>query len=75
MQQQIKQQIKEEDQQKNKSNLSEITSGNPSHREKYQPDAIKNIKNLYNSRQKVIDLFNDYTKIRSEAFYETKYGT
>ena len=36
---------------------------------------IKNIKNPYNSRQKVFDLFNDYAKIRSEAMYETKSGT
>ena len=28
---------------------------------------MKNVKNLYNSRQKVIDLTNDYSKFRSEA--------
>ena len=28
--------------------------------------------NITDSRQKVIDLFNDYAKIRSEAIYETK---
>ena len=27
----------------------------------------KNIENLYNSRQKVIDLFNDYAKLKSKA--------
>ena len=32
----------------------------------------KNIKNLYNSRQKVTNLFNDYAKIRSEAMVKTK---
>ena len=37
-----------------------------------QIDAIKNVKNLYDSRQKVIDLFNDFTKIISGAIYETK---
>ena len=66
-------------QKKIKRNLNqiskEITSGNPKYREKYQSDAIKYIKNLYNSRQKVIDLFNDYAKIRSEAMYNTKQGT
>ena len=36
---------------------------------------MKNIKNLYNSRQKVINLFNDYAKVRSEAIYKTKQGT
>ena len=36
---------------------------------------IENIKNLYNSRQKVINLFNYYAKIRSEAMFKTKQGT
>ena len=35
---------------------------------------IENIKNLYKSRQKVVDLFNDFAKIRSETVYETKHG-
>ena len=39
---------------------------------KYQLDAIKNISNLYNSMQKVIDLFKDYSKIRSEVTHNTK---
>ena len=40
----------EEDQKKLKSNLGQITSGDPEHKEDYQKDAIKNAKNLYNSR-------------------------
>ena len=44
-------------------------------KEKYQLDAIKNFETLYDSIQKVIDLFNDYVKIRSEAMFETKQGT
>ena len=48
-----------------KSDLNEIR-GNTN---KKSADLIKN---LYNSRQKVIDLFNDYAKIRSEAMYKTK---
>ena len=35
----------------------------------------KNIKNLYNSRDKVIKLYNDYAQIISEAMYKTKQGT
>ena len=54
----------EEDQKKFKSNLNNITSENPTHREKYQSDAIENIRDLYNSRQKIIDLFNDYAMQR-----------
>ena len=62
----------EEEQNKFISNLREITSGNPKHKEEYQLDTIKNVKNIYDSRQNIIDLFNDSAKIRSEAIYETK---
>ena len=55
-----------------KSNFGEITSGNPRRKEKYQLDTIKNVKNLYDSRQKNIDLFNNSAKIRSEAIHKTK---
>ena len=63
------------DQKKFKSRLSKITSRNPKCRKEYQLDAIQNIKNLYNSRQKVINLFNDYAKTRSETMCKTKNGT
>ena len=33
---------------------------------------MKNIKNLYDSRQKAIDLLNDDAKIRSEAIHKSK---
>ena len=59
-----------EDQNKFKSNLNEIRKGNLKDGEKYQSEEIKTIKNLYGSRQKVIDLFNDYTKIKSDAMYK-----
>ena len=39
-----------------------------------QNSAIKNISTLYKSREKVIKLFNDYSKIVSEAIYKIKYG-
>ena len=58
-----------------KSKLNEITTGNPKHKSKDQIDKIKNIKNLYNSREKVIKLYNHYVKIISEAMYKTKQGT
>ena len=44
----------EEDQKQFKSKLAEITTGNPKHKSKDQLDTIKNIKNLFNSREKVI---------------------
>ena len=52
-----------------------MTTGNPKHKSKDQLDTIKNIKNLYYSRQKVINLFNDCAKIMSEAAHKTKSGT
>ena len=52
----------EEDQKQFKSKLNEITTGNPEHTPKDQLDTIKTIKNLYNSRDKVIKLYNDYAE-------------
>ena len=62
----------EEDQGKFKSGLGQITSENLNHKEENQLNTIKNVKNLYDSRQKIIDLLNDYSKIRSEAIYKAK---
>ena len=55
-----------------KKELNEITSGNPKHKSNNQLYVIKNVKNLYDSRQKIIDLLNDNSKIRSEAIYKSK---
>ena len=55
-----------------KKELNEITSENPKHKSDDQLYIIENIKNLYNSRQKVINLLNDYSKFRSEAIYKGK---
>ena len=52
--------------------LNEITFGNPKHKSNNQLYIIKNVKNLYNSRQKIIDLLNDNAKIRSEAICKSK---
>ena len=52
--------------------LGEITSGNPKHKNESQLCTIKNVKNLYDSKQKIIDLLNDNAKIRSEAIYKSK---
>ena len=65
----------EEYQKQFKSNISEITKGNPNNKSKNQLNTIKYIKNLYKSREEVIKLFNDYAKVRSEAMYKTKHGT
>ena len=55
-----------------KSNLNEITTGDPKHKSKGQLDTIKDVKNLCDSKQKIINLFNDSARIRSEASYKIK---
>ena len=47
-------------------------AGNPKYKSSSQLYVIKNVKNLYKSRQKIIDLLNDNAKIRSEAIYKSK---
>ena len=44
----------EEDQKNIKSELNEITSGNPKHKSEKQSYTMKNVRNLYNSRQKLL---------------------
>ena len=66
---------KEEDQNQFKSDLNQISIGNPKYKKEYQLNAVTNIKNVYNSRQKDINFFIEYAKIRSEAIYKTKQGT
>ena len=55
-----------------KKEFNEITSGNPKHKSNNKLYAIKNVKNLYDSRQKIINLLNDNSKIRSEAIHKSK---
>ena len=51
--------------------FGQIKSGNPDHKSDKQLYTITNVKNFYDSRQKIIDLFNSYSKIRSEAIYKS----
>ena len=62
----------EEDQKKFKSELNEITSGNPKHKSEKQSYTTKNVRSIYDSRQKIINLLNDNVKISSEAIYKSK---
>ena len=55
-----------------KKELNEITSGNLKHQCSGQVYIIKNVKNLYKTRQKIIDLLNDNLRIRSESIYKSK---
>ena len=64
------QQVEKEQKDFKKSN--EITSGNLKHKSEKQSYTIKNVRNLYDSRQKIIDLLNNNAKIRSGAIYKSK---
>ena len=63
----------EEDQEKFKIELNQIRLGSPKYKSEMELYTIRNVKNLYDSRQKVIDLFNNYSKIKSEAIYRSKH--
>ena len=60
--------------QKKKSDLNEIVREKWKYKSKEQKSAIKNIKNCYESQEKFIKLFNDYSKIASKAKYRSIYG-
>ena len=62
----------EDDQKIFKSELNEITSGNLKHKSDKQLYTLKSVKDLYNSRQKIINLLNDNVKIRSEVICKSK---
>ena len=59
----------EREQEDFKKGLNEITFVNPKHKNENKLYIIQNVKNLYNTRQKIIDLLNDNSRIRSEAIY------
>ena len=63
----------EEGQEKFKRKFSQIKLGNPKHKSEMQLYTIRNVKNLYDSRQKIIDLLNNYSKIKSESIYRSKH--
>ena len=64
----------EKDQIKLKSDLGHIWQGNLNRSEE-QNNVINNVTNLYKSREKVIQMFNNYAKDMSRNIYESKQGT
>ena len=42
------------------------------HKSEKKSYTIKNVRNLYDSREKIINLLSDNVKIRSEAIYKSK---
>ena len=62
----------EEKQKEFKSYINEIVKG--SKKSQDQKNVIKNTKTLYESPEKAIKLFDDYSRTVSEAKYKTEYG-
>ena len=60
------------DQYELKSKLGEIKKGNPKRKSQTNLDVIKNVDNLYNSRQAAINFFIEYTERVSEAKFRSK---
>ena len=57
-----------------KLKLGEISTGNPKNRLKEQDNVINNVTDLYESRQKVVQMFHDYPRDNSKRIYESKQG-
>ena len=55
-----------------KSDLGYLKHGNPKNKSPEQTKTINNIKNFYNSREIVVQIFNDYAKNMSRNIYESK---
>ena len=55
-----------------KKDLSRIGQGDPKDKSPEQKKTINNTKNLYNSREEVVRMFNDYAKNMSKNIYKSK---
>ena len=62
----------EKDQIKLKLDLWHRIQGNPKIRSEEQNNVINNVTNLYESREKVAQMFNKYLKNMSRDIYESK---
>ena len=62
----------EKQQIKLKNHLNHKKQGNPKNRSEEQEKTINNIRSLYESRQKVVQMFNDYPREKSKCIYESK---
>ena len=65
----------EKEQIKLKEDLGYIKKGYPKNKSPEQKKTINKIKNLDNSREKVVQMFNDYAKNMSKNIYKSKQGT
>ena len=57
-----------------RSGLNEIVKENPNYKSKNQITTIKNIKKFYNGREKVLNFYNDYTRMVFDAKYKSIHG-
>ena len=55
-----------------KRDLGRIKQGDPRDKSEEQKKTIDNIKNLYNSGQEVVKVFNDYARNMSRNIYDSK---
>ena len=62
----------EKDQQKLKAELGHIRQGDPRGKSKKQFEVIKNVTNLYEPREKVVEMFNNYPRETSGHIYESR---
>ena len=51
-----------------RKDLGRIKQGDPKDKSQEQKKTINNIKNLYNSREEVVQMFNDYGKNMSKKY-------
>ena len=61
----------EKEQKDLKRDLGRIKQGDPRDKSKEQKKTINNIKNLYESREEVVKMFNDYAKNMSRNIYDS----
>ena len=62
------------DQEKLEAELGRIKQGDPKNKSKEQFKVINNVINLYESREKVLQMFNNYPREKSRRIYESKQG-
>ena len=63
----------EQEKNKFKKEITIIRQGNPKKRSEKQEATIDNIENLYKSRQRVVNMFNNYAKNVSKSIHEAKH--
>ena len=64
----------EKKQEKLGADLGHINQGPLQYKSFEQLDTIEKVRDLYNSREKVVKVFNDYAKNLSKSIYESKKG-